>query len=85
MSSKPSVGKTEAKTGGMKPSVSAPSSFPSVKTAQKDSLFDHGNDDDDLFAATKELRYYTVAFSLFPMMKSGRGQWISLCLFKKLH
>ncbi|XP_029554623.1 WASH complex subunit 2C isoform X7 [Salmo trutta] len=52
MSSKPSAGKTEGKTGGMKSSTSAPSSLPSVKAVPKDSLFDE--DDDDLFAATKE-------------------------------
>ncbi|XP_014070819.1 WASH complex subunit 2A isoform X10 [Salmo salar] len=55
MSSKPSAGKTEGKTegktGGMKSSTSAPSSLPSVKAVPKDSLFD---EDDDLFAATKE-------------------------------
>ncbi|XP_064790035.1 WASH complex subunit 2 isoform X3 [Oncorhynchus masou masou] len=52
MSSKPSAGKTEGKTGGMKSSTSAPSSLPSVKAVPKDILFDE--DDDDLFAATKE-------------------------------
>ncbi|XP_041743074.1 WASH complex subunit 2 isoform X3 [Coregonus clupeaformis] len=52
MSSKPSAGKTEGKTGGMKSRTSAPSSLPSVIAAPKDSLFDE--DDDDLFAATKE-------------------------------
>ncbi|CAJ1067657.1 hypothetical protein EPR50_G00178570 [Xyrichtys novacula] len=44
--------KPEVKTGGMKPSVSAPSSLPSAKTSHKSSLFD--DDDDDLFAPTKE-------------------------------
>nr|XP_046258221.1 WASH complex subunit 2 isoform X3 [Scatophagus argus] len=53
MSSKTSAGKPEVKTGGMKPSASAPSSFPSAKTSHK-SLFDN-DDDDDLFAPTKEL------------------------------
>ncbi|CAB1343844.1 unnamed protein product, partial [Coregonus sp. 'balchen'] len=52
MNSKPSAGKTEGKTGGMKSSDSAPSSLPSVIAAPKDSLFDE--DDDDLFATTKE-------------------------------
>ncbi|XP_035518973.1 WASH complex subunit 2 isoform X1 [Morone saxatilis] len=46
-----SAGKPEVKTGGMKPSVSAPSSLPSARTSHKSSLFD---DDDDLFAPTKE-------------------------------
>ncbi|XP_051507245.1 WASH complex subunit 2C isoform X2 [Myxocyprinus asiaticus] len=53
MSSKPNKERPELKPGGMKPSASAPSSLPSVKGPQKDSLFDE-NDDDDLFAATKE-------------------------------
>ncbi|XP_029962354.1 WASH complex subunit 2 isoform X2 [Salarias fasciatus] len=48
---------TETKTGGMKASVSAPSSLqkppPSTKTAPRSSLFDN-DDDDDLFAPTKE-------------------------------
>lgn len=52
MSSKASTGKPEVKTGGMKPSASAPSSLPSAKTSSR-SLFD----DDDLFAPTKESRY----------------------------
>lgn len=52
MSSKSSSGKSEVKTGGMKPSASAPSSLPSAKTSHKSSLFD--DDDDDLFAPTKE-------------------------------
>ncbi|XP_070771626.1 WASH complex subunit 2 [Enoplosus armatus] len=52
MSSKSSAGKPEVKTGGMKSSASAPSSLPSAKTSHKSSLFD--NDDDDLFAPTKE-------------------------------
>ncbi|KAM9395431.1 WASH complex subunit 2-like isoform 3-T3 [Salvelinus alpinus] len=47
MSSKHSAGKT----GGMKSSESAPYSLPSVKADPFDSLFD----EDDLFAATKEL------------------------------
>ncbi|XP_028845694.1 WASH complex subunit 2 isoform X3 [Denticeps clupeoides] len=54
MSPKQNPGKPESKTGGMKPSVSAPSSLPSTKTPQKTSLFDSGDNDDDLFAATKE-------------------------------
>ncbi|XP_023119652.2 WASH complex subunit 2 isoform X1 [Amphiprion ocellaris] len=53
LSSKSSATKPETKTGGMKPSASAPSSLPSAKTSQKSSLFDD-NDDDDLFAPTKE-------------------------------
>ncbi|XP_031691363.1 WASH complex subunit 2 isoform X4 [Oncorhynchus kisutch] len=52
MSSKPSAGKTEGKTGGMKSSTSAPSSLPSVKAVPKDSLFDE--DDDDLFSSSKD-------------------------------
>ncbi|XP_059373884.1 WASH complex subunit 2-like [Carassius carassius] len=51
MSSKPSKEIPEVKPSGMKSSVSAPSRLPSVKTTQKDGLFDH---DDDLFAATNE-------------------------------
>lgn len=51
MSSK-TVEKSEAKTGGMKPSASAPSNLPSIQTPQKSSLFD--DDDDDLFAPTKQ-------------------------------
>ncbi|KAB5581811.1 hypothetical protein PHYPO_G00179930 [Pangasianodon hypophthalmus] len=53
MSSQPSPAKPDVKSGGMKASTSAPSRLPSGKAAQKDSLFDD-NDDDDLFAATKE-------------------------------
>ncbi|KAI4879762.1 hypothetical protein NFI96_030317 [Prochilodus magdalenae] len=51
MNSKPSTVKPEVKSSGMKASASAPSRLPSAKAPQKDSLFD---DDDDLFAATKE-------------------------------
>ncbi|XP_008277986.1 WASH complex subunit FAM21 isoform X2 [Stegastes partitus] len=51
--SKTSATKPETKTGGMKPSASAPSSLPSAKPSQKSSLFDE-DDDDDLFAPTKE-------------------------------
>ncbi|XP_073690256.1 WASH complex subunit 2 isoform X2 [Garra rufa] len=51
MSSKPSKESLEVKPSGMKSSVSAPSRLPSVKTPQKDGLFD---DDNDLFAATNE-------------------------------
>lgn len=55
LSSQPSPTKMpEMKSGGMKASTSAPSRLPSAKTPQKDSLFD--DDDDDLFAATKEQR-----------------------------
>ncbi|XP_051503756.1 WASH complex subunit 2C-like isoform X2 [Myxocyprinus asiaticus] len=52
MSPKPGKESPEVRPGGMKQSTSAPSSLPSVKGPQKDSLFD---EDDDLFAATKEL------------------------------
>ncbi|XP_060895771.1 WASH complex subunit 2 isoform X1 [Labrus mixtus] len=52
LSSKSSPEKSEVKSGGMKPSASAPSSLPSAKTSHKSSLFD--DDDDDLFAPTKE-------------------------------
>lgn len=55
MSSKPSKESPEVKQSGMKSSVSAPSRLPSVKTPQKDGLFD--GKDDDLFAATKESRF----------------------------
>ncbi|XP_029030816.1 WASH complex subunit 2 isoform X2 [Betta splendens] len=47
-----SATKPEAKTGGMKASVSAPSSLPSAKTPQKSSLF-NDDEDDDLFVPTK--------------------------------
>ncbi|XP_044069707.1 WASH complex subunit 2 isoform X2 [Siniperca chuatsi] len=52
MSSKSSAAKPEVKTGGMKSSVSAPSSLPSAKMSHKSSLFD--DEDDDLFAPAKE-------------------------------
>ncbi|KAM9804220.1 WASH complex subunit 2C [Neosynchiropus ocellatus] len=52
LSSSSSAVKQEAKTGGMKSSVSAPSNLPSAKSYPKSSLFDE--DDDDLFAPTKE-------------------------------
>ncbi|XP_062319292.1 WASH complex subunit 2 isoform X2 [Osmerus eperlanus] len=52
MRDKTIVGAPEAKLGGMKPSVSAPSSLPGVKGSQKSSLFD--DDKDDLFGAVKE-------------------------------
>ncbi|XP_016343926.1 WASH complex subunit FAM21-like [Sinocyclocheilus anshuiensis] len=55
MSSKLSRESLEVKSSGMKSSVSAPSRLPSVKTPQKDGLFD--DDDDDLFAATNESRF----------------------------
>lgn len=54
MSSKSSAGKPEVKTGGMKPSASAPSSLPSAKISHKSSVFDNDDDDDDLFAPTTE-------------------------------
>ncbi|XP_067375929.1 WASH complex subunit 2 isoform X2 [Channa argus] len=54
ISSKSSVTKSENKTGGMKPSASAPSSLPSATTSQKSSLFNDYDNDDDLFAPTKE-------------------------------
>lgn len=54
MSSKASAGKPDVTTGGMKPSASAPSSLPSAKISSR-SLFD--DEDDDLFAPTKESRY----------------------------
>ncbi|XP_073337472.1 WASH complex subunit 2 isoform X2 [Pagrus major] len=53
MSSQSSAGKPEVKTGGMKPSASAPSSLPSAKTSHKGSLFEN-EDEDDLFAPTKD-------------------------------
>ncbi|XP_068578357.1 WASH complex subunit 2 isoform X2 [Cebidichthys violaceus] len=52
VSSISSAGKPEVKSGGMKPSTSAPSSLTSAKMSHKSSLFD--NDDDDLFAPTTE-------------------------------
>lgn len=56
MSSQPSSAKPGLKSGGMKASTSAPSRLPSAKAPQKDSLF-NDDEDDDLFAATKESRY----------------------------
>ena len=61
MNSKPNTVKPEVKSG-MKASTSAPSRLPSAKAPQKDSLFDE-DDDDDLFAATKETRF-VKSFSL---------------------
>ncbi|XP_047459603.1 WASH complex subunit 2 isoform X2 [Mugil cephalus] len=52
ISSKTSATKPETKTGGMKPSTSAPSSLPSARASQKSSLFDE-DEEDDLFAPTK--------------------------------
>ncbi|KAG9341017.1 hypothetical protein JZ751_019770 [Albula glossodonta] len=54
MSTETSEPKTEVKTAVMKASNSAPPSLPSVKPAQKDSLFDNDEEGDDLFTATKE-------------------------------
>lgn len=54
MSAQPSPAKPDVKSSGMKSSTSAPSRLPSAKAPQKDSLFD--DNDDDLFAATKEPR-----------------------------
>ncbi|XP_056291798.1 WASH complex subunit 2 isoform X2 [Pseudoliparis swirei] len=60
VSSVGSAGKPEVKTGGMKPSASAPSSltsgpssFTSAKMSHKSSLFDN-YDEDDLFAPTTQ-------------------------------
>ncbi|XP_072247086.1 WASH complex subunit 2 isoform X2 [Leuresthes tenuis] len=50
--SKSGATKPGTKTGGMTTSTSAPSSLPSAKPSQKSSLF---NDNDDLFAPSKEL------------------------------
>lgn len=55
MGSKPSTVKPEAKSGGMKPSNSAPSRLPSAKAPQKDSLFN--DNDSDPFVVTKETRF----------------------------
>ncbi|XP_061646184.1 WASH complex subunit 2 isoform X2 [Phyllopteryx taeniolatus] len=52
ISPKATVAKQENKTGGMKPSASAPSSLPGGTTLHKSSLFDE--DEDDLFAPAKE-------------------------------
>ncbi|KAM9477837.1 WASH complex subunit 2 isoform 2-T2 [Clarias gariepinus] len=52
ISSQPSPAKSGGKSGGMKASTSAPSRLPSASASQTDSLFN--DDDDDLFAATKE-------------------------------
>lgn len=60
MSFTSSAGKSEIKTGGMKPSASAPSSLPSAKSSHG-SLFDE--EDDDLFAPTNESKY--LHFKIF--------------------
>lgn len=62
MSPKSSVTKSEAKPGGMKASVSAPSSLPSAKMPPKSSLFDD-EDEDDLFGPSKESRYHHPALT----------------------
>lgn len=56
ISSKSSATKSDGKTGGMKPSASAPSGLPGAKASPKSSLFDN-EDDDDLFAPTNVSRY----------------------------
>uniref|UniRef100_A0A671NK49 WASH complex subunit FAM21-like n=1 Tax=Sinocyclocheilus anshuiensis TaxID=1608454 RepID=A0A671NK49_9TELE len=66
MSSKLSRESLEVKSSGMKSSVSAPSRLPSVKTPQKDGLFD--DDDDDLFAATNESRFFKRTVSGAPSL-----------------
>ncbi|XP_056326514.1 WASH complex subunit 2A isoform X2 [Danio aesculapii] len=53
MSSKLNKESPEVKPSGMKPSISAPSRLPSVKTTHKDGLFED-KDDEDLFAATNQ-------------------------------
>lgn len=53
MSLKSSKENPEVKPSGMKPSISAPSRLPSVKTTHKDGLFDD-KDDEDLFVATNQ-------------------------------
>ncbi|XP_033956547.1 WASH complex subunit 2A isoform X2 [Pseudochaenichthys georgianus] len=73
-SPKSSAGKSEVKTGGMKPSVSAPSSFLSVIIPQKGSVFD--GDDDDLFTPTtdsSQKKFQRVAL-LFEDENDGEGK-----------
>lgn len=75
MSSKSSAGKPEVKPGAMKSSASAPSSLPSANASHK-RLFDHNaivaaaDDDDDLFAPAKELRYCTQCTQNFSPLLS---------------
>lgn len=58
MTSKSSAGKPEVKSGGMKPSASAPSSLPSAKPSHSSLFVDADDeDDDDLFAPKQEPRY----------------------------
>lgn len=59
VTSKSSTEKPDVKSGGMKPSASAPSSLPSAKSSHS-SLFvdaDDEDDNDDLFTPKQELRY----------------------------
>uniref|UniRef100_H3CTE0 FAM21/CAPZIP domain-containing protein n=1 Tax=Tetraodon nigroviridis TaxID=99883 RepID=H3CTE0_TETNG len=55
MTSRSSAGKPEVKSGGMKPSASAPSSLPSAKSSHSSLFVDADDeDDDDLFAPKQE-------------------------------
>lgn len=75
MTSKSSAGKPEVKSGGMKPSASAPSSLPSAKPSHSSLFVDADDeDDDDLFAPKKEPRYSalncvfrTKSVEIFPL------------------
>lgn len=62
MTSKSSAGKPEVKSGGMKPSASAPSSLPSAKTPHSSLFVDAKDEDDnDLFAPKQEPRYSALS------------------------
>lgn len=62
MTSKSSAGKPEVKSGGMKPSTSAPSSLPSAKPSHSSLFVDADDeDDDDLFAPKQEPRYSALS------------------------
>lgn len=62
MTSKRSAGKPEVKSGGMKPSASAPSSLPSAKPSHSSLFVDaYDEDDDDLFAPKQEPRYSSLS------------------------
>lgn len=58
MTSTSSSGKPEVNSGGMKPSVSAPSSLPSAKSSHSSLFVDADDEDDgDLFTSKQESRY----------------------------
>lgn len=86
MTSKQSPGKAEVKSGGMKPSTSAPSSLPIAKPSHSSLFVDADEeDDDDLFAPKQEPRYFRlpVAFSGPTVLKrSSSGLFARSLLFQ---